>query len=865
MRQIRAFFVRLRGLFWRSSVQEDLSEEIASHIALLTDEHIRAGVEPKEARRRAMIEFGGVEYTKQACREQLRLPLLDIFFYDLAYATRSFSKSPVFTFFAVATLAFGIGASTTIFTVAQAILLRPLPYHQPDRLLGISEVDRLRPTVGSNVASADFVEWKRAATTFSGVAGYMGPDERGKDRFELYLERGGDTRVLNALSVDNNVFDVLGVAPFLGRDLLTDDDHVVVLSYDCWQNLFAGDPNIVRQTITLSGVARAVVGVMPQGFFFPVSNVQVYVPNGPFEANRIFHDEGVVARLKPGVSIEQARAEMAAVGTRLQRQFPQTNANLMPQVDSLHAQFATTSRPAVLMVLCAVAVLFLIVCSNVAHLQLARAASRVREFSIRKALGASRRRVIAQLMTESLFLSVLGGVLGMFLASLARGAWLHFVASAIPSYADLRVDARVIAFNIAITLAAPLLFALGPAWAATGTEGLRAHGATARRSGMRARGWLVGTEVALSVVLVVCAGLFIHSFVRLSSVDLGFKPAHTLSFRLQMADFTPSESVGAQQIAEIERGLREQPGVEAVGATIRPVMGGGSGGEAPVTINGREQPLRIEVVTSGYFSAMQTALRKGRVPSANDTQKTALVLAVNTAFEQTYFPDGNSVGRQIGFGALGPATIVGVVADMKQEGVDQAAEPAAFVSPTQIPLRAATFMVRGHVDRKTLETEARSVVHRVNPQVPLENVATLQELVQGSMNAQRVRTLVLSSIASAALLLAALGLYGVLAYSVTQRTTEIGIRVALGSSSSQLIRLIVMDGMRPVLCGGAVGFAVACVASLLIRSLLFGIAPLDASTYVLTGLVLAGISFWACIIPALRALRVDPAAALREQ
>ena len=806
MRELRALCMRLFSLLSPTSRERDLSDEIEGNLALIVEEHLHAGMDPEEARRRANLEFGNSEAMKQACREQLGLPLAEMFFYDLRYAIRSFSKSPVFTVFTVATLSFGIGASTIMFTVAQAILLRPLPYHKPDRLVAISEVDRLKPALGSNVASADSQEWRRTNTVFSGTADYLGIDERGKDRFQLYLQGGGQTRVLDALAVDNNIFDVLGVMPFLGRNLLEGDDHVVVLSFDTWQSIFAGDPNIVGRTVTLSGVTRDVVGVMPRGFFFPITDIQVYIPTGPYEANRIFHDEGVIGRLKPGITLSEARAEMATIGARLQHEFPKTNANLMPEVDRLHAELASSSRPAVLMLLSAVATLFIIVCSNVAHLQLGRAASRLQEFSIRRALGASHGRLLAQLLTESLLLSAIGGMLGLILAAGGRIAIMHFAAQAIPSYADVRVDAWVMLFNVVITLTAPLLFAVGPAWSAARPVNLRAQGATSQHSIGRARGWLVGTEVALSVMLVVCAGLLIHSFIHLEETHLGFQPSNILSFRLQIRDFTPDGPERSQQIAEIERRLQEQNGIEAVGATLRPVLGGGSGGEASVSINGREQPLRLEIVTPGYFGVMQTPLLKGRFPSTTDTSQKSLVVAVNQAFERTFFPGGDTLGRKIGFGSRGPATIVGVVADVKQEAVAQPAQPAAFIPSAQIPLSAATFMVRGHADRKTMETVARSVVHSVNPRVPLEDVATLNELVQESVSAQRIRAMVLSLVAAAALLLAALGLYGVLAYSVAQRTTEIGIRMALGSSASQLFRLIVIQGLRPAFFGGAVGF-----------------------------------------------------------
>jgi putative ABC transport system permease protein len=865
MRGLRAFCMRLLGVLRPGSREQDLSDEIEGNIALIVEEHVRAGMDPKEARRRASLEFGNPELMKQACRERLGVPFLEMFLYDLRYAMRSLSKSPVFTVFTVATLSFGIGASTIMFTVAQAILLRSLPYHQPDRLVAISEVDRLRPALGSNVASADSQEWRRTSTVFSGTADYLGIDERGKDRFQLYLERSGQTRVLDALAVDNNIFNVLGVVPFLGRNLAPGEDHVVILSFDAWQSVFAGAPNIVGRTVTLSGVARDVVGVMPRGFFFPIPDIQVYIPTGPYEPNRIFHDEGVVGRLKPGITLDEARAEMATIGARLQHEFPKTNANLMPEVDLLHAEFASTSRPAVLMLLSAVAILFVIVCSNVAHLQLGRSASRFQEFSIRKALGASRSRLVAQLLTESMLLSATGGVLGLAVTAVARIAILHFAAQAIPSYADVRVDTWVILFNVVITLTAPLLFAVGPAWSTARPDIPRARGTSSQRSLGRTRGWLVGTEVALSVMLVVCAGLLIHSFVRLEGTRLGFQPSRILTFRLQLRDFTPDGPERSQQITEIEQRLLQQNGIEAVGATLRPVLGGGSGGEDSIVINGREQPLRLEIVTPGYFAVMQTPLLKGRFPGTGDTNQKPLVVAVNQAFERAYFPDGDILGRKIGFGSRGPAAVVGVVADIKQEAVAQPAQPAAFVPSSQIPLSAATFMVRSHLDRKSMETVARSVVYSVNPRVPLEDIATLNDLVRESVSVQRIRATVLSLVAMAALLLAALGLYGVLAYSVAQRTTEIGIRMALGAPALRLFRLIVSDGLRPAFFGGLVGFAAAYFASLLIRSQLFDTVPADASTYLLSGIVLALTSVAACIIPALKAIRVHPMMALRQQ
>ena len=861
MRRVRSFLLRLRGMFQRARQEQDLNEVFEGNLTLHIEDNLRSGMPPEEARRQAVLAIGSIELAKQNYRDRMRLPFLETFFYDLRYAARSLARSRIFTAVAVSTLALGIGASTAMFTVAQAVLLRPLPYAQPDRLVAISEVDRLKPSKGANVASADFAEWQRGSTAFSGMASYVGIDERGKARIDLFLTGAGETSILKGLVVGANLFDVLGVAPVRGRNFGS-EDHAAILSYRCWQTQFAGDPHIIGRSITLSGLPRDVIGIMPPGFFFPNKEVDVFIPPGNVTPDRVFHDMGVIARLRPGVSLQQAIAQMAAIGARLQRQYPQTNANLNAQVDGWHAALAGSNRTALLMLFAAVGVLFAIVCSNLAHLQLGRMASRRQEFGVRKALGASRGRLVHQLLTENLLLSMLGGLLGFCLATAARAALLRFAPDAIPSYADLRIDSWVILFNLLATLLAPVLFGIGPALSAARPDHLRDR-AGSSTSSKRTRGFLVIVEVTLSVVLVVCAGLLIRSFVRLENVDLGFRADHTLSFRLDMGEFVPSEEQRARQYAEIESRLLEQPGIEAAGATARPVLGGGSGGEATVTIQGQERTLRLEIVSPAYFLAMRTPLLRGRFPTRSETKKADLVAVVNSAFENFYFPDHNSVGKQIVLGRRGPAAIVGVVADLKQEGIDKPADPAAFIPWTQITPPAVTFFVRGRGDRHALVTAARAAVRSVNRSVPLANVATLDELVQASISGQRVRTLLLSLVAGAALFLAALGVYGVLSYSIVQRSAEISIRMALGASGRRLVAMILFDGMRPVMIGCVLGFAGAYVASSLIQSLLFGIVPVDPPTYLLTVLILATVSLCACAVPAVHAIRVDPMASLR--
>jgi predicted permease len=866
VKPIRVFLIRLGSLFNRSRREQEITDELESYIAFHIEDNIRAGMPPEEARRQAIIRFGGIESTKQDCRDLLGLPFLETFFYDLRYAARSLSKCATFTAVAVATLAFGIGASTAMFAVAQAVFLRTLPYAQPDRLVGISEGDRLASSSGANVASGDVADWKLANTVFSGIAEYVGIDERGKARINLFLTGIGETRVLKGLVVSSNLLNVLGVAPMLGRNFGREDiDHVAILSYACWQYQFGGDPHILGRSITLGDAPTEVIGVMPRGFFFPDQVVDVFILPGEFTPNRVFHDEGVIARLRPGISLPTARAQMAAIGARLQQAYPKTNANLSPFVDGWQSTLAASSRRALLMLFSAVGILFVIVCSNVAHLQLGRAASRIQEFTIRKALGAGRGRLVRQLLTENLLLSGLGGLFGLVFATSACTALMRFTPEAIPLYAHLRIDTWVIVFNIAVTLLAPLLFGIGPALSAGRSDSLRDHGRSSAHSNRRARGLLVGGEVALSVVLVVCAGLLIRSFVRLENVDLGFRTEHALSFRLDLGTFVHAEEQRERQFAEIESRLLEQPGIEATGATARPVLGGGSGGEATVTIQGSERALRLELVTPGYFLAMRTPLLEGRFPVQSDTKTTNLVVVVNSAFERTYFPDKNVVGKQIILGRRGAATIVGIVSDLKQEGVDQATQPAAFVSSNQIVPRAVTFIVRGRGDPLELASAARFAVHSVNKVLPLSDVVTLDQLVQASISGQRVRTSLLSLVAGAALFLAALGVYGVLAYSVVQRSTEISIRMALGASIPDLFSMILVDGMRPVIIGAALGFAGAYAASGMIRSLLFSTVPADPLTYLLTVLVLGTVSLCACAIPALKAIRVDPMVALRRQ
>ncbi len=780
MRRLRAWLARLAGSFHRRRRETDLAAEFESHLQLHVDELIRAGVAPAEARRRAFLALGGLEAAKEAVRDRQRFGWLEQASQDLRYGLRGLGRHAGFTATAVLTLAVGIGAGTTISSVATAVFLPSLPYRHPERLVAITEADRLAdrsaPPAGGTVASADLVDWQRMSTAFSAMAGYEGLDEQGRSHVDLFLTSTASPVRLKGLYVFGDLFRVLGVSPAIGRDWSEAEfhdrqEHGVILSDGCWRADFGGDPAVIGTSVTLSGVSRPVIGVMPAEFFFPNTNVDVYLASSTLIPNRDWHDMGVVARLAPGVTLRQAQSETSLIGDRLGQAYPATNGTLSVRVQSWHSSLAASSRPALVLLVAAVGMLFAIVCSNVAHLQLSRGASRLRELGVRRALGATRGRLIRQLLTESL---------------------------------------------------------------------------------------------ALSVILTVCASLLIHSFLRLERVDLGFQPERSVAFRVDVDQFVP-RGARASGYLEIEDALLHQPDIEAAGGTNRPVLGGGAGGEADVTILGRTHPLRLEIVTPGYLQAMRTPLLRGRLPGRTDASAAPLIAVVNSAFERTYFPDRNTVHQRIGLGRRGPAEIVGVVADVKQEAVDQPTRPAAFLLANQIvPSGGMTFVVRGSGDRAALVASAGRAVRAVNRAVPLSDIATLDDLVQASLSTRRIRTWLLSLLAGAALSLAALGVYGVLAYSVVQRVTELGIRMALGATASSLFGMIVLEGLRPVLAGIVFGIAGAWIAGGMMRSLLFGVTPADPSAYIAALLVLTAASICACALPARRAIQVDPAASLRQ-
>jgi putative ABC transport system permease protein len=877
---------RIHGLLTNRRQDQEFEREVADHLELLTAEHLRRGLPPAEARRQALLRLGGVVQIQEQQHDRRGLPVIETTLQDVRYGMRALRKSPAYSLVAIATLAIGIGAGTAVFSVVGAVLLKPLPFRAPGELVRIFETNPLRRWARNIAAPANYWDWRRQNKSFVDVAAYEQFTTNGSGASDVFLTGFGEPQGLKALGVSGNLFEVLGAAPLLGRTFAEEEQwdgrsRVAVLSYALWQSAFAGDPSIVGRTITLSGRVFDVVGVMPRTFFFPGRDVQLWTPFGytlqRVQSSRRPHWLGVVARLRPGVSLEQARQDMDGVARQLEQQYPDTNTKMGVRLEPLHDSYASGPRTALLMLSGAVALLFLIVCANLANLQLGRGVSRARELAIRRALGAGRGRVLRQLLTESLILSVAGGAIGFGLAALARLALTQYAASAIPLFAVVQTDRTVLFFALALSLAAPVIFGILPALSTSRSEGVTERSESSSRETRWLRNLLVTGEVALSIVLVVGAVLLLRSLDRLQDVDPGFDKEHAIAFTMTLpAVRYPDAASRYRAFVEIERRLRAQPGVQAVGATSTLALRGFTW-TGDTTIEGRtptdyERDTRHMSTTPGYFGAMGVRLLAGRPFDDGDTRDKPLVTIVNQSLARRYFrglSPADVVSKRITFGRpqdnAGWVTIVGVVADEKQDGLDRPAEPTAYTSIAQALQNPQTFVVRTTVAPEAAFAAARAQVAAVDKDLALTQVTTLEEVVGSAMAEATFRTTLLGLFAGIALLLAALGIYGVLAYFVSQRSRELGIRLALGARPGALFRMVVGQGMRPVAIGTAIGLAGAAAITTVLQSLLFGVTPVDPVAYAAAAAVLVATAVTACAIPALRATRVDPLIALRDE
>jgi putative ABC transport system permease protein len=804
---------------------------------------------------------------------------------DIRYAARTLRKNAGFTLVAVAALALGIGANTAIFSVVNAVLLRPLPFEEPGRIVyltGRAGADGAPTRVFSY---PNFLDVKSQARVFEHAAAY--------GRAQQFLTEGDEPERVQGAYVSAEMFPLLGVGPALGRAFTADEDQpgaprVVVLGHGLWERRFGSDPSVVGREVQFASGPATVVGVMPRGFKFPVEERQTEfwmafarnVPAGQL-SNRGAVFLEVVARLAPGVTHEQARAEADVLARRLAEQHPADNTGLGIVVTPLHESLVGETRTALLILLGAVGLVLLIACANVANLLLARAASRQKEIAVRTALGASRLRIVRQLLTESLLLALAGGALGLLLALWGVDLLAAASPADIPRVGEIGLDPWVLLFTLGTSLVTGVVFGLVPAWQASKAEvhdALKEGGRGSTEGGRgRVRAVLVVSEVALSLVLLVGAGLLLRSFAQLLDVSPGFESRNLLAADVA---FGTTYKEDAQRVAFVREALARAsaaPGVRAVGA-VDPLPLGGNFTAYSFEVEGRtparpgEEPdAQHRVVTPDYFRAMAIPVRRGRVFAERDDARAPFVVVVNETFVRRYFGGEEPLGRRLRFDTGGGATdnplveIVGVVGDVRHAGLEAPPDPEMYVPFAQSPRARMSFVARTEADPLAAAPALRAALRQLDARQPVYNVRPMEQLLSQSVARRRFNLALLALFASVALALAAVGIYGVMAYTVEQRRHEIGIRLALGAQARDVFRLVVGQGMGLALAGIGLGLVAALAATRLMSSLLYGVSAADPLTYAGIALLLAGVAFAACYLPARRASRVDPMDALRQE
>lgn len=875
---MRALLGRLRNLFNRGSREQDFQQELEAHLAMHIDDNLRAGMTEAEARRDALLKLGGVDGVTERMRDRWTLAWVETLRQDLRYAARGLRRNPGFSLAASLSIALGVGASVAIFTVADGVLLRPLPYRDPRSLMMVWESNSTLARATRNpISPGNFMDWQARSKSFSALAAFR--DVNG------VLMVGERSEELKRQLMMADLLPMLGVAPVRGRFFTADEDRpghdaVMLISYRLWQDWFGGADNVLGRQVLINQTPRTIIGVMPPGFYFRNRETDMWEPMGLDRARNYRATAGrymlAAGRLKPGVSREQAQQEMAAIAQQLQVADPKFNTNWTVNVEPLRDSLVSQTRTSLLVLLGAVFLMLLVACANVANLMLARCASRHRELAIRASLGAGRWRVVRQLLTEAVVLAWLGGAAGIVLARWAVLGLLALAPKMLVATADIRMDGRILLFALALSTLTGILFGVAPAWTSTRfqlADALRqSSGTVSGRGWMRAL--LAGAEVAFSVILLTGAGLLFQSLVGLQAVPSGLQPDHLLTFRVSLpaARYQPPYR-RTEFFTALLRELRQVPGVEAASAvSYLPFDGMAAGSGAaiqgrPPAAPGHELTTTIRVVMPGYFHTMGIPLRRGRAFTDEDnTEKAPMRFMVNEEFVRRYFrnEDPLSASIMVWMDTENPfGRIVGVVADVKEGSLDRPAEPTVYYSHAKLIYSGMIFLLRSPRDPASLAEEARQIVKRMDPMQPIAEVRTMEEVLGETLARQRFSTLLLAGFSLIALLLAAVGVYGVLAYSVTERTREIGLRLALGAAPGRIARQVVAGGAWFVLAGTAVGVAGALALAGLLQGLLFGVKPRDPATFALVPLVLLVVALLAAWLPARRAGRLDPMAALR--
>jgi putative ABC transport system permease protein len=805
---------------------------------------------------------------------------------DLKYALRMLVKAPVFTVIAIVTLALGIGANSAIFSVVDTVLLRPLPFKDPDQIVMAwgRYANDSGPVRGNVHSFPDYVDLRDQSQSFSAMSAYT--------RTAGTLAQADDAQYIEGVAITPEIFDVLGVPPLMGRgfteaDAKNDADRVVVLTYPLWRTAFGGDPKIIGQQVTVSARSYTVVGVMPPGWKFPIEDehidyvvpLQYLVPAAL--TNRGSHFLSVVARLKPGVQVKQAEAELGAIAGRLSKQYPDTNMNFTGMaVVTLHDDVVGNVRPALFVLLGAVALVLLIACANVANLLLARAASRSREIAIRTALGASRLRVVRQLLCESLLLALMGGTAGLLLAGWGVDLLGAAGAQGLPHLGQIKVNMAVCAFTFVLAIGSTVLFGLIPALQVSRpsvNESLQqgAKGSTGGLHTNRLRAFLVVSQVSLSLLLLAGAGLLIKSFFNLRTTDPGFDPVKlmTMSLTLPRARYPELDQQVRAHDAIMEK-ISVIPGVESAGG-VNPLPLAGNinnqsymvSGAAPLP-RGNHPGAGYLIVKPDYFKAMKIPVLQGRVFTRADTKDSPLTVMINEAFARKHFPDRNPIGQQVMIdrpeNKAPPCEIIGVVGNSRHDSLAAPPGPEMYVPFSQDPTRSLDVVIRvASTNLVGLQSDVKRAVHEVDKDLFVPTLEPMTTFLATQLAQPRFNMMLLAVFAGVAMILAAIGIYGVIAYSVTQRTREIGIRMALGAQKTQMLSMVLRQSLTLVLIGITIGFVVALAATRVMATLLYGVSANDISIYATVIVLLSAAALLASYIPARRAMKVDPMVALR--
>jgi putative ABC transport system permease protein len=870
---------RIRSIRRRHAIENGLDEEIRFHIDRQTEKLRAAGLSAEEARRQALLLFGGVERARESVRDEVRPALLEDTVRDLRHGIRMLARAPGFTSAALLTLALGIGATSAIFSIVRTVMLVPLPYHDPDRIVAVWEVNR---TGNRNViAPANFVAWRERARTLEHL-GMAAPRT-----VAMVVE--GRPAEMAGFALSSDVFRALGVQPALGRAFTEEEDlgghdAVIVLSHEFWQGRLGGRHDVLDLTLTTGGQRRTVIGVMPPGFTVVGQKAAFLIPFGQtLEQLRAVRGRGngyALARLRVGVSAEQAWSEMRRIFADLEREAPQRNAGRSVMLLSLQEQMVGEVRPALFALAGGVVLVLLVACVNVANLLLARSAARERELSMRTALGAKRGRLVRQMLTESLVLAAAGGLAGLVVAAACHRSLLALVSDRIPvpRLDQVRLDLPMVAFTMATALATGILFGLVPAFVST------THRSDALREGGRHGGGprlhrvlstLVVAEVALSLVLLAGAGLLMRSFIKLRTTDPGFRAQGVLVARVQLPATRYQPLKADHFFREAQTRLSALPGAEqAAGALCLPLAGPCIGTsfwrvDRPKPGDGQVPSAQVRPITPGFFRTMAIRQFAGRDFSESDRAESTPVAIVGESLAKEHFADDDPLGRRIRVyvahvnGSLEMEwTVIGVVRDIKLWSLDGPVLPTIYLPVSQIPVAGLSFVLRTRQEPMSLANSVRRIVHSMEAEAPVD-LRTLDDVVGSTIARPRVLSVLVGVFALLALALAAVGVYGVMAYSVRERTQEIGIRMALGATAASVFRLVVGQTLRLVLAGAATGLVAAGALTRLLARLLYRVEPLDPWTFAMTTLVLLVVATMASYLPARRGMQMAPADALR--